>query len=183
MKTNRFKKTKSPWDNLLVFTWYRIYCLRILGLMVLLVGGLMSYAQENIVSAGGDAGGSGGEFSFSIGQVVFESHQGADGSEWQGVQQPYEISVATGSEALENIQLRISAFPNPATSFLILKIEQLSLRHLSWQLFDSQGKILRQAPVLDRENRIEVEQLTPATYLLRVLQDNREITLFKIIKR
>ncbi|MCB0409870.1 MAG: hypothetical protein KDD29_06595, partial [Flavobacteriales bacterium] len=51
------------------------------------------FAQENTVSSGGDALGVGGSASYSVGQVVYTTHTGVNGSIAQGVQQPYEISV------------------------------------------------------------------------------------------
>ncbi len=46
-------------------------------------------AQEVISASGGNATGSGGSVSYSVGQLFFMTHTGADGSVAEGVQQPY----------------------------------------------------------------------------------------------
>lgn len=53
-------------------------------------------AQEAIPASGGNATGSGGSVSYSVGQVEYSSNTGSGGSVAAGVQQPYEISVVTG---------------------------------------------------------------------------------------
>lgn len=50
-------------------------------------------AQKGIVSAGGSATGSGGSVSFSVGQLDFIAVNSANGSVFQGVQQPVNSSV------------------------------------------------------------------------------------------
>jgi hypothetical protein len=72
-------------------------------LLVLSPTGLQ--AQEDIPATGGDASGSGGLVSYSIGQVVYITNTGTNSSEAQGVQQPYDISVANGMEESMGITL------------------------------------------------------------------------------
>jgi hypothetical protein len=43
--------------------------------------------------AGGEATGSGGSVSYSVGQVVYTTNTGINGSVAQGVQQPYEFQM------------------------------------------------------------------------------------------
>jgi hypothetical protein len=59
--------------------------------LLLGLGGL--HAQESPTSTGGDATGAGGSSSYSVGQVVYTTATGINGSVAQGVQQAYEISV------------------------------------------------------------------------------------------
>ena len=59
--------------------------------LLLGLGGL--HAQENTTAAGGEATGSGGTASYSVGQVVYTTVTGTNGSVAQGVQHPYEISI------------------------------------------------------------------------------------------
>ena len=57
--------------------------------LLLGLGGLQ--AQESPTAAGGEATGSGGTASYSIGQVVYTTNTGTNGSVAQGVQQPFVI--------------------------------------------------------------------------------------------
>ena len=55
-------------------------------------------AQEVIPTSGGTASGSGGSASYTIGQMIYTTNNGVNGSVSQGIQQPYEISVVSGIE-------------------------------------------------------------------------------------
>lgn len=80
-------------------------------------------AQDAVPMSGGNASGSGGSACYSVGLVVYTTNTGTNGSVAQGVQQPFEISVVSGIEDAKEITLQYSVYPNPATNYLILKIE------------------------------------------------------------
>ena len=107
--------------------------------LLLSLGGL--HAQENAVAAGGEATGPGGSVSYSVGQVVYTTATGTNGSAAQGVQQPYEIYVITGVTET-SINLEMSAYPNPTTNYLTLKVDDFELSTLNFQLIDLQGKVI-----------------------------------------
>ncbi|MEI6349281.1 MAG: T9SS type A sorting domain-containing protein [Bacteroidota bacterium] len=139
-------------------------------------------AQNTIPTTGGNATGSGGSVSYSVGQVVYTTNVGTTGSVAQGVQQPYEISIVIGLEEAKEINLLVSAYPNPTKEFLNLKVENYTVENLSYQLFDIQGKLLESKKIESKETSIVTSNLVPATYFLRVIESNREIKTFKIIK-
>ena len=60
-------------------------------------------AQETIPATGGNASGSGGSVSYTIGQITYRTISGTNGAVTQGIQQPYEISVVTAVENTEGI--------------------------------------------------------------------------------
>ena len=99
-----------------------------LSAIILLGFGLTGLqAQESINAKGGDASGSGGYMSYSVGQVAFQTHTGADGSIAEGAQQPYEISVITAIGKANGITLSIAAYPNPVSDYLILSIDEFEI--------------------------------------------------------
>ena len=57
----------------------------------LLLGAFQTQAQEAVATAGGDASGTNGNVSYTVGQVVYTTNTGTTGSVAQGVQQPFEI--------------------------------------------------------------------------------------------
>jgi len=140
------------------------------------------YSQESTNTAGGNANGSGGSVSYSVGQVVYTTNTGANGSVSQGVQQPYEISVITAIEEAKGINLSVSAYPNPTTDFLTLEVNNIELSNLSFQIFDLQGKLIQNQKIIDKQTSIVMSNLSPATYFVKVFQANTEIKTFKIIK-
>jgi len=139
-------------------------------------------AQTAIPTTGGEASGGGGTASYSIGQVVYTTSTGTTGSVAQGVQQPYEISVVTGIEQAKDINLMISAYPNPTTDFLNLKVENYDNENLSYQLLDINGKLLISKKLTGNETTFTMANLVPAIYFLKVSDNNKEVKTFKIIK-
>ncbi len=152
-----------------------------------------SLSQEAIPASGGNAVGSGGSASYSVGQLFYNIHTGTSGSVAEGVQQPWEISVVTGIPEAEGIDFILSAFPNPATDFLILRVENYDYQNLSYQLFDVNGRLIMNKPIESNQERIGMAGLVYGVYFLRVYsreitdptgisQPSREVKTFKIVK-
>jgi hypothetical protein len=139
-------------------------------------------AQESIHATGGNASGSGGSASYSVGQVVYTTNTGTSGSVAQGVQQPYEISVVTGLEEAKGINLSVSAYPNPTTDYLTLEVKEFDYSNLHFQLYDMSGKLLQSEKITGNQTSIVMSNLVPATYFVKVIQNNKEVKTFKVIK-
>jgi len=139
-------------------------------------------AQESVNASGGNAAGTGGNVSYSVGQVVYTTYSGTNGSVAQGVQQPYEISIITGIEQAMDIELVCTAYPNPTAGLLTLKVLNFKLEKLSYQLYDIAGKILETKEITSSETAISLENYTAAIYFLKLRDTNTEIKVFKIIK-
>jgi len=156
---------------------------RLVFVLILTISVNVIQAQEVIPASGGNASGNGGAVSYTVGQVVYTTNTGTSGSVSQGVQQPYEISVVTGSDQFKNINLICTAFPNPTTDFLTLKIDGEIQAHFKASLFDLNGKILLTKIVESTETIFPMGNLISATYFLKVASNNQEIKSFKIIKK
>lgn len=156
--------------------------LNLSALLLLGLGSTGLYAQQAIPSSGGNALGSGGSVSYTIGQVVYTTNNGTNGSAAQGVQQPYEISVVTGLIEANGIKLICSAYPNPASQYVRLKIENHKTENLTYQLYDDSGKLLENRKVEGNETTIDMSKLVIATYFLKLSESNQAIKTFKIIK-
>ncbi|NQT76401.1 MAG: T9SS type A sorting domain-containing protein [Bacteroidetes bacterium] len=156
----------------------------ILGAIFLLLFGLAGLqAQEAILASGGDASGSGGSICYSVGQLAYTTHTGTNGySVAEGVQQPYEIQTPTGLEEAPGIQLECLAYPNPAKDHLTLKIDNYDNENLSYQLYDLQGNLLQNKKLTGFETTILIGKLIPASYFLKITDNQKEIKIFKIIK-
>lgn len=142
-------------------------------------------AQESINATCGNASGSGGSVSYSVGQIVYTTNTGTNGSVANGVQQPFEISIVTGLEEAKGILLFFTAFPNPTTDYLTLSIDastSFSIQSISYQLYDIQGKLLQSEKIAGKQTSIVMSNLLPATYFVKVIQKNKELKTFKIIK-
>ncbi|PJB16112.1 MAG: hypothetical protein CO118_01035, partial [Flavobacteriales bacterium CG_4_9_14_3_um_filter_32_8] len=113
-----------------------------LSILVLTIGlvHLNLFAQVDVSASGGDASSVSGSTSYSVGQVVYTTNTGIDGSVAQGVQQPYEISIVTEIEEAEEISLSFSVYPNPTTNFIKLNIGNYTPENLNYQHYDASGK-------------------------------------------
>jgi hypothetical protein len=138
-------------------------------------------AQETTNASGGNASGSGGSASYSVGQVVYTNNTGAGGSVSQGVQQPYEISIVSGIEE-QGITLSCTAYPNPTTDYLTLKIDGDVQTHYSASLFDLNGKLVSKQQIDGNQTTIHMEKYVAGSYILKVIQHNTERKTFTIIK-
>ena len=156
--------------------------LKLSAVLLLLLGLTGLQAQESVNATGGDASGDGGSVSYSIGQVAYQTHTGTSGSVAQGVQQPYEISVVTGIEQFNGVNLSVSAYPNPTTDYLTLEVKDFELSNLHFQLYDINGKLLQNEKITGNQTSIVMSNLLPATYFVKVIQGNKEVKTFKIIK-
>jgi hypothetical protein len=140
------------------------------------------FAQVVIPASGGNAKGSGGTIDYTLGQMVYTSHEGTNGALAQGVQQPYEIWVITEIDAANRIALHCSVEPNPVVDDLILTIESADQLQYSLSLYDINGKIIENQLIVNVETIISMEELVPSVYLLKVFAVNEEVKTFKIIK-
>ena len=139
-------------------------------------------AQEATSATGGNASGGNGSVSYTVGQVVYTTNTNTAGTVSQGVQQPYEIFIITSIEEAKGITLQCSAYPNPTSDFLTLKVENVELSTFIFQLYDVSGKLLENKKIESNETSIFMKNLVPSNYFLKILENNKELKTFKIIK-
>ena len=157
--------------------------LKLSALLLLGLGLTGLQAQTSVNATGGNASGSGGSASYSVGQLAYTTNTGTNGSVSEGVQQPFEISVVTGIEEAKDIFLNVSAYPNPTTDYLELKVENLQLSELSYKLYDISGKVYQNKEIGNSITKIEMQNLPQGIYFIKVIDTkNKEFKTFKIIK-
>lgn len=142
---------------------------------------LKANAQQSLNAAGGDATGSNGKISYSIGQIDYVSATGSNGSVSQGVQQPFEI-FTLGTDDFPNIILQAIVYPNPTSSNINLIIENYSIDNLHYNLYDIQGRSIANQKITQQETNITMENLQNTNYFLQVFDNNKTLKTFKIIK-
>lgn len=155
--------------KLILFTCFLLPCLTSLR------------AQNGTVASGGDASGAGGSASYSIGQIDHITAAGTGGTITQGLQQPFEINVVTGIDNTE-INLSATVYPNPAVDMVTLSVTEISTENMAFILCDVQGRLIRNEKLSGSQTTISMAELKKATYLIKVLNNNKEVKTFKIIK-
>lgn len=158
----------------------KILLLKSIILLLLSHSGLK--AQEVLTTSGGEAVGSGGTVSYTIGQTLYTTHTSSDGTIAYGVQQPYEISVVSGIEEAKNITLSMVAYPNPTHDQLILSYEGYQGENLTYYIYDLSGKLLETGKLTSNKTTIQMGSNPPALYLLRIYNKQVEAKVFRIIK-
>ncbi|MDY0281968.1 MAG: hypothetical protein RBR35_15565, partial [Salinivirgaceae bacterium] len=116
-----------------------------LKLLIVLLLGLWTAsanAQESNVTSGGEAIGSGGTVSYSVGQVIYSTNESTTGSVAAGVQQPYEISVVVGIDNAASITCSFVAYPNPTQGMVTIKANDFPYETITYKVFDSNGRLL-----------------------------------------
>jgi hypothetical protein len=140
------------------------------------------HSQETVPATGGTATGSGGSITYTVGQMAWHMVPGSNGTILEGVQQPYEISVETSIEMTEYIDLVCTVYPNPTRGAIKLIVTTADFKNLKFQLYDINGSVLLEKQIRDEETEIPMDNLFSSVCFLRVIQGNREVKVFKIVK-
>ena len=141
----------------------------------------LSYAQETVPSSGGNASGSGGSASYTVGQVFYTNHTSSDGFVSQGVQHPFEFQTLSNPE-LTTVNLTAVTYPNPTIDYVVLKIIDTPLENLQYTLFDLNGKTIDSKPIRTSSTEINMKNVSTGMYLLKLTKKNKSLKTFKIIK-
>lgn len=153
---------------------------RILFLFMTIISTTFSYGQQCAVSSGGEANGNGGVISYTIGQLACNVNSASTGFIEEGIQQPYEIYNITAIKShLDDIKVEI--YPNPTSKIISLEIGGIH-QNLSYQLFNSSGTLLRIQKDLGSKTNIDLTNVGASIYFLKVIQKNKVVSSFKIIK-
>lgn len=151
-------------------------------ILLILVKGLDTMqAQRAVLSSGGDATGSGGSASYSIGQTVYTSNVGSNGNSNQGVQQPYEF-FSVGIDNQSGISLSMTAYPNPTNSVINLVMDNSVKGPLTYEVYDANGKLILTQDVIQSNTIIPMEQVAMGNYILNVSDSKTLLKSFTIIK-
>jgi hypothetical protein len=140
------------------------------------------YSQQTIPASGGEATGSGGTSSYSVGQLVYSTNTGSNGSITQGVQQSIELFTLSNPE-LTALTLTAVTYPNPTSDYIVLALKNSNLTGLSYVLYDLQGRIVSKGIIQQENTAIAMQKLVTGVYVLKVNQNNQVLKSFKIIKK
>lgn len=152
-------------------------------LIIFIAVSTLLFSQQSINACGGVASGIGGNSSYSVGQVFYQTNIGSNVSVLEGVQQPYEISVLTKIE--ENIQeISINVYPNPFTDLLQIDVNSFVLGQgeMCYRIIDLNGGLISNDKITDVKTEVQLKDLSPSTYFLTISKNSKDIITYKIIK-
>lgn len=141
-------------------------------------------SQESLNTSGGEAIGTGGSVSYSVGQVAYTYIPGTTGNINEGVQQSYvEIMVNTETPQFD---ISIRLFPNPTVAYTSVEINDFDsaydLSDFSCHVFSIYGHLLMSETMASPVTRLNTSMLTSGMYLVKVNFQNQPIKTFRFIK-
>lgn len=149
-------------------------------IFLLLLQSTFLFSQSTTLSAGGDITESDGSLSYSIGQVFYGTITHSDGMVQQGIQQPYEIYILSNENQV--LAAEINVYPNPATDYLRLNIENYQGQSYQYKLYNAAGSMIEGNVIKNSTTRINFSDLISGTYLLQIIYQQDQVQTFKIIK-
>lgn len=157
--------------------------LRILTLsvavMFLLTGKLA--AQQVIATSGGTGQSTSGTITYTLGELIIDTYNGADKKLTQGFQQSRLIITAVSE--IKGLNYSISAYPNPTTDLVNLKFDKDFPETLAYLLMDSNGKVVSSGKITKTDMGISFESLAAGTYFIKVVQDKKDVKTLKVVKQ
>jgi hypothetical protein len=140
------------------------------------------WSQEAIPVSAGAALGFGGSAVYTVGQVFYTTHTTTAGSVSQGVQHPFEFQILSNT-ALTTVNLTAVTYPNPTKDFIVLEITDPAFNNLRYILFDVNGKAITSGSITESSTQVQMKYLAIGAYILKVIQKNKSLKSFKILKQ
>jgi hypothetical protein len=118
--------------------------------------------------------------SWTLGETMTESLSNTNSTLTQGFNQTKLVITAIGT--LVELQYVIVAYPNPTSDFVFLKTDSKNLKNLEYVLYESTGSMLLRKTISSTIESIDFRGLAAGVYLLEVLENQKLVKTFKIIK-
>jgi len=131
-------------------------------------------------SAGGTYYNTSYQLDWSIGEILTETYTGSQNSLTQGFHQ--SNFTITAIAQMKDSPYEITAFPNPTTDYVILKIESEKFIDMNYLLTDITGKVLQESKVGNNTQLINLTGLASGVYFLAAQTKKKTVKTFKIIK-
>lgn len=150
--------------------------MKILSIAFIFCGNLV-FAQEVIGSAGETFSNGSLIVDYTLGETVIFT--GSDGTNdlTQGFHQTKWQFV--GVEEFQ-ISFEASVYPNPTSDLLIISVQDF--QDLSYQMYDSQGKLVRNGEIKQSESIIAVQELSQGQYSLSIIKNSNPVKQFTLVK-
>lgn len=141
--------------------------------LVLVIFGPMLFGQSLTSSAGSVNA----QFSYSLGEVFILTSSDSSRIVTAGFHQPNLWGVAV----VENPQIKARVFPNPTNSLVTIDFEEVK-QGRTLVLTSSLGQVLTSISVNEQQINIPFDGYAAGTYNLTVLEFDRIIANYRIIK-
>jgi hypothetical protein len=144
---------------------------------ILLLFSIVSIGQQSVVASGGDATGSSGSISYSIGQIAY-THSPA-GNLNEGVQQPFEIFITSVDDSFNEFQLNL--YPNPTSQELIIEMKNYT-DGISASIYDTECGLVHEIDLHSAVTSIQVSDWAAASYFIRLTDKAGHSAGYQVVK-
>jgi len=122
---------------------------------------------------------------YSIGQVFYTYIGESVYDVAQGIQQEELSQTLDTTENSIEPKAEIFIFPNPTIDYVTVNMEgfEFETGPRSYQLYDLQGRLLKQNTINQNETQIDLNDLSSSIYILQVYANNKILKTFKILKK
>lgn len=138
---------------------------------------IVSIGQQSVVASGGDATGSSGSISYSVGQIAY-THS-PTGILNEGVQQPFEIFITSIDDSFYQFQLNL--YPNPTSRELIVEMKNY-IDGISASIYDAEGRLIQEINLLSAVTSISVSDWAAASYFIRLTDKGGRSAGYQVVK-
>ena len=147
---------------------------------------------QTINTTGNDISGNSGSVAYSIGQV-FYSYSGNNTYQInEGIQQGLLIEAEENTDNedsdipdVTSPDIHIVVYPNPTIDYVTLTSDGFEFDNQlnSYQLYNYQGKLLKQNYIQQTNTQIDLTNLSSSIYILQVFVEEKLWKTFKILKK
>lgn len=135
-------------------------------LIVAVLWACLASGQQAVTGSGGDAIGSGGSVSYTMGEPVITFVSAPSGNVTHGVQQPYPL-LSTSLPPEGDPSPQVVIWPNPTTSGLSVSFGGTPTAGSMYMVLDASGRSVLSGK-LDANTFIGTEHLASASYTLQL---------------
>jgi len=86
----------------------------------------------------------------------------------------YVLAVGNYAVGVQNSNAsNLEIYPSPATDHFYLKLSDFDLTNVPIQIFNMEGKMVYNTTIVDPSQRIDVSNLSPGNYIVKVIHNNK----------
>lgn len=137
-------------------------------------------SQEIIAPAGAVFHNNNTSISWTLGESFTTTHSSEGVTITQGFHQgDLQISTFVVDPSLD---FSIEVYPNPTSDLLWVNITPNIPNKIYYMLFNTEGRLIQRDKLMNPSQNIRFDGLAPGTYILRILQEDKPLKVFTIIK-
>jgi len=95
-----------------------------------------------------------------------------------------QFLLSAGNVEIKNQIQNYSVYPNPAIDNIQLKVNAstAATQSMSYALYDMQGRLLDTKMILSELTNVATNNLVPSIYFMKIIEGDKEVKVFKIMK-